>query len=67
MSENKIPKMLSIRQVAKMGILSEYCLRKMEKNGELPCIHSGNKCLINVDKLLEKLNGLGDVEATHDE
>lgn len=51
-----IPRFMSIRQVAKTGILSEYALRLMEKQKCLPCIYSGKKCLINFDKLVEQLN-----------
>ena len=56
MENNSLPKMLTIRQVAKTGILSEYCLRLMEKQGRLPCIYSGKKCLVNLDRLIDQLN-----------
>ena len=56
---NEIPRFMTIRQTAKTGILSEYCLRLMEKQGKLPCIYSGNKCLINFDALLSQLNEVG--------
>ena len=59
MENNSLPKMLTIRQVAKTGILSEYCLRLMEKQGRLPCIYSGKKCLVNLDRLVEMLNSAG--------
>ena len=51
----EIPRFMSIREVAKTGILTEYTLRRMERLGELPCIYSGRKCLINFDKLIEQL------------
>ncbi|MEE0801283.1 MAG: hypothetical protein U0L91_08410 [Gemmiger sp.] len=51
-----IPKFLTIRETAKTGILSEHCLRLMEKRNELPCVYSGNRCLVNFDRLLEQLN-----------
>lgn len=54
-----IPRMLSIRQVAREGILPEYTLRQMEKQGKLPCIYSGRKCLVNYPRLLEQLNTVG--------
>lgn len=53
-----MPRMLTIRQVAHEGVLSEYTLRLLEKQGKLPCIYSGRKCLINYSRLLEQLNGL---------
>lgn len=54
MTENaKFP---SIREAAKRGPLSEYCLRLMQKEGKLPGIFSGRKFLVNYEKLLEQLN-----------
>ena len=53
------PRMVSIRQAAKLGPLSEYTLRLLEKQKRLPCIYTGRKCLINYDRLLEMLGGLG--------
>lgn len=52
------PKMMTIRQVAATGILSEYALRLMYHQGKLPCITVGNKALINFDALLEQLQNL---------
>ena len=36
------PQMLTIRQCAQRGPLSEYALRLMEKQGKLPCMLVGN-------------------------
>ena len=40
MTEEKtnLPRMRTIREVAKLGILSENCLRQMQKQGKLPCM-----------------------------
>lgn len=54
-----VPHFMSIREIAKTGILSEYTLRLMEKQKQLPCIYvgqSGKKCLVNFDRLVEQLN-----------
>lgn len=51
-----IPQFMTIRQVAATNLLPEHLLRKMEKQGRLPCIYSGKKCLINFDRLVEQLN-----------
>jgi hypothetical protein len=51
--------MMTIRQVAATGVLSEYTLRLLAKQGRLPCIYSGRRCLINYDRLLEQLDALG--------
>lgn len=55
-----VPRFMSIREAAKTGVLSEYTLRLMERQGKLPCIYSGRKCLVNFDKLLEQLNGISE-------
>ena len=52
------PRMLTIRQVAQTGVLSEHALRQMEKQKMLPCFYVGKKCLINYDKLIEQLQQL---------
>ena len=49
------PRMWTIRQVAKTGILPENALRQMVKNGTCPHIMVGNRALINFDKLIAKL------------
>lgn len=54
--EKTIPRFLTIRETARTKILPEHLLRKLEKQGRLPCIYSGKKCLINFDKLVEQLN-----------
>ena len=56
MDNSQLPKMRTIREVAATGLLSEYSLRLMEKQGKLPCIHVGKKCLINLDLLIQQLN-----------
>ena len=40
-------KFMSIREVARTGLISEYYLRLMEKQNRLPCIYSGKKCMVN--------------------
>lgn len=52
------PNMMTIRQIAKTGLLSEHALRKMLKEGKLPAIYIGKKALINYDKLVEQLQSL---------
>ena len=53
------PKRLTIRQVAATGVLSEHALRLLQKQGRLPCLYVGNRCLVNYDKLLAQLDNLG--------
>ena len=52
----EVPRFMSIREVAKTGLLTEYTLRLMEKQNRLPCVYTGRKCLINFDRLVEQLN-----------
>lgn len=49
-------KFMTIRQVAGSGVLSEYTLRIMEKQGRLPGIRSGNRFLVNVTMLEQQLD-----------
>lgn len=53
---------LSIREVAKTGLIREYTLRMLVKQGKIPCIYSGTKCLINYKKLLKVLNEMGETK-----
>lgn len=54
--ETNIPRFLTIRETARTKILPEHLLRSWEKQGKLPCIYAGRKCLVNFDKLVEQLN-----------
>ena len=56
-----IPQFMTIREVAKTGLLPQNCLRTMAKNGTLPCIYTGNRCLVNYSLLIEQLNDLGGI------
>lgn len=52
----KTPQMLTIRQTAKLGVLTEHALRAGVAQGWVPHIKVGTKVLVNVDKLLQILN-----------
>ncbi len=41
----------TINQTAALGILPEYRMRQMLKQGKLPGIYSGTRYLVNVDAL----------------
>ena len=56
--ETKIPKMMTVRQVAKTGLISEYALRQLVKQGKVPCIALEHKVLINFDAFVEQLHKL---------
>lgn len=57
--ESKEPRMMTVREVAAMGILPEHALRTLLKSGKLPVVYIGKKALINYDKLCEQLHALG--------
>lgn len=62
MKSNTTPRMMTIRQTAATGVLPENTLRQMAREGRLPCMKTGNKVLINVDRLIDQLNQLGENE-----
>ena len=59
MKHPNAPTLMTIREVAATGLMSEYALRKLDKEGKLPSFRVGNKVLINYEMLLEQLNNLG--------
>ena len=56
----RIPRMMTIRQVASTGILPETALRTMVKDGTIPAVFAGCKAFINFDQLCIMLNRLGE-------
>lgn len=56
--KQKQPTMMTIREIARTGLMSEHALRMMLKAGKLPAIFIGKKALINYDKLCEELQAL---------
>ena len=60
-AEPRIPRMMTIRQVAATGILPEAALRRMVKEKAIPAIYSGTKAFINFDRLCEMLSQVGTV------
>jgi hypothetical protein len=57
MLENQ-PEMLTIRKVAKKGILPEHALRVLVKQKKIPAIYIGKKALINYNALCRQLQSL---------
>ena len=52
------PKMMTVREVARTGLMPEHALRLLLKAGKLPAIYIGKKALINYDKLCTELQSL---------
>lgn len=50
-----ISKFMSIKQVVKETGLSEFFVRGLVRSGKVPVIKTGNKYMINMDKLRELL------------
>ncbi|MBR3721339.1 MAG: hypothetical protein IKN12_01105 [Selenomonadaceae bacterium] len=54
----KPPRMMTVREIAKLGIMPEHALRIMLKAGQLPALYVGKKALVNYDKLCDLLRNL---------
>ncbi len=52
------PRMWTVRQIARTGILPENALHRMIAEETIPVLKIGNKNLINFDKLLQMLENL---------
>ena len=55
----RIPRMMTIPQIAQTGLLPENALRVMVRTGEIPAVYSGSKAFINFDNLCKRLSKLG--------
>lgn len=53
---NNIPKMMTIREIAKTGVLPENALRLFVKQNKIPHIKVNKKVLINFQMLCDMLN-----------
>lgn len=51
-----LPKMCRIKEAAELSGISQYRLREFCKQKKIVCIRTGNRFLINMDKLAEFLN-----------
>ena len=54
------PNLMTVRQVAKTGILPEHALRSMLKSGMITAVYVGRKAFINYDTLCQQLSRLGE-------
>ena len=52
------PRMLTIRQTAATGIMSESALRTLVKSGRIKAVYVGNRALINYQQLVNQLNSV---------
>lgn len=54
-TQNTIPVLMTVPEVASTGLINEYFLRSLIKQGFVPCIRSGRKFLINYGMLCDML------------
>ena len=54
--DTSIPRMMTIRGIANETGLSEFSVRKMVKEGKIPCVKVGAKHLINYSKVCDLIN-----------
>ena len=64
MTDRTLPRMLTIREAAKVGPLTEHALRILLRQGDLPGIYVGTKFLINHDALVRMLDQKPDGRCT---
>ncbi len=57
MKTTEIPIMLSIKNASKLSGMSEFSMRQLCTTKKIQFVKSGNKYLINSQKLSEYLNG----------
>ena len=62
--EDKKPRMLTVRETAKTGILPEHSIRLLLKAGKLPAMYVGKNALINYDNLCQQLSELSGIGLT---
>ena len=52
----ELPRLKTIRQIAKSGIMPENALRQAIKKGTIPVFYAGSRAYVNEVVLLEILN-----------
>lgn len=58
------PTLMTVRQVARTGILPEHALRSLLKSKRITAVYVGKKAYINYDTLCQKLRRLGETDFT---
>ena len=65
MTENK-PKMMTIRQFAKTGLLTEHAIRMLVKQRKIPAVFIGSKALLDHDAVTEAIQKLAERNVSFD-
>lgn len=55
---NNIPKLMTIRQVAKTGLIPEKALRELVKQGVVKVLYSGNRAFVNYQSVCNVVHHL---------
>lgn len=58
------PTLMTVRQIARTGILPEHALRSLLKSGRITAVYVGRKAYINYDTLCQQLSRLGETDFT---
>lgn len=59
MTENT-PKLQTIRQIAKSGLMPEHALRLLIKQGKLPALYINSKALLDITVVIEYVKKLSE-------
>lgn len=54
----KYKKLLTVRETAEKGILSESAIRKLIKQNKIPGVQIGNRFYVNIDLLEQSIDDL---------
>ena len=57
-SNNTNPRLMTVREIARTGLMTEHALRLLLKQNKLPAIYINSKALINYDRLVEQISAL---------
>lgn len=57
---DEIPKMMTIREIARTGLLSEHALRLLTKQGKLPALYINSKALLDYNTVVEYIKRLSE-------
>lgn len=57
-NNQKIPTMMTVREVAATGLLPESAIRRLLREKKIAAVYSGKKALINFDILCNQLANL---------
>jgi len=58
------PTLMTVRQIARTGILPEHALRSLLKSRKITAVYVGKKAYINYDTLCQQLSRLGETDFT---